>query len=81
MDRRVFIGTLARGLLTAPPAPEVQQAGKTYRIGEALGDVVAPTNPWQLRVDKLFQLFKEALPTAARVAGGGVTNPRSLRIT
>ena len=33
MDRRVFIGTLASGLLAAPLAGEAQQAGKVYRIG------------------------------------------------
>ncbi len=34
MDRRVFIGSLAGGLLAAPLAAEAQkQAGKVYRIG------------------------------------------------
>jgi ABC-type uncharacterized transport system substrate-binding protein len=33
MDRRVFIGTLAGSLLTAPLAGEAQQAGKIPRIG------------------------------------------------
>ena len=33
MDRRAFIGTLAGGLLAAPPAGEGQQAGKVARIG------------------------------------------------
>jgi putative ABC transport system substrate-binding protein len=33
MDRRAFIGTLAGGLLAAPLATEVQQAGKVWRIG------------------------------------------------
>ena len=33
MDRRVFIGTLAGGLLAAPLATSAQPAGKVYRIG------------------------------------------------
>jgi putative ABC transport system substrate-binding protein len=33
MNRRVFIGTVAGGLLAAPLAAEAQQAGKVYRIG------------------------------------------------
>ncbi len=33
MDRRVFLGTLAGGLLAAPLAVEAQQPSKVYRIG------------------------------------------------
>jgi putative ABC transport system substrate-binding protein len=33
MDRRVFLGSLAGGLLSAPLAAEAQQAGKVHRIG------------------------------------------------
>jgi putative ABC transport system substrate-binding protein len=33
MNRRVFLGTLAGGLLAAPLAAKAQQAGKVYRIG------------------------------------------------
>jgi len=33
VDRRVFMGTLASGLLAAPLAAQAQQAGKTARIG------------------------------------------------
>jgi len=33
MNRRVFIGTVAGGLLAAPLVAEGQQAGKVYRIG------------------------------------------------
>jgi len=33
MDRRVFIGTLAGGLLAAPLAAEAQSAAKVPRIG------------------------------------------------
>ncbi len=33
MNRRVFLVSLAGGLLAAPLAPEAQQAGKMYRIG------------------------------------------------
>jgi putative ABC transport system substrate-binding protein len=33
MDRRMFLGTLAGGLLAAPLAAGAQQAGKVYRIG------------------------------------------------
>jgi len=40
MDRRVFIGTLVSGLLAAPLAAEVQQAGKVWRVG-----VLVTANP------------------------------------
>ena len=33
MDRRTFIGGIARGLLVVPLAARAQQAGKVYRIG------------------------------------------------
>jgi hypothetical protein len=33
MDRRVFLGTLAGGLLAAPLAAEAQQAAKVPRVG------------------------------------------------
>jgi putative ABC transport system substrate-binding protein len=43
MDRRVFIGTLAGGLLAAPLAAGAQQAGKVYRIGYlSLGSLESP---------------------------------------
>ena len=38
MKRRVFLSTIAGGLLAAPFAAEAQQAGKVYRIG-FLGNV------------------------------------------
>ena len=37
MDRRVFLGTLAAGLLAAPLATEAQSAGKAPRIGVLSG--------------------------------------------
>jgi len=33
MDRRTFLGTVAGGLLAAPPAGEAQQVAKVPRIG------------------------------------------------
>jgi hypothetical protein len=33
MDRRVFLGTLAGGLLATPRAARAQRAGTVYRIG------------------------------------------------
>jgi putative ABC transport system substrate-binding protein len=44
MDRRRFIGTLAGGLLAAPLAAGVQQAGKVYRIG-VLSPGASPPGP------------------------------------
>ena len=41
MDRRMFLGTLAGGLLAAPLAAETQPAGKVYRIGY-LSDRLGP---------------------------------------
>lgn len=42
MDRRMFLGTLAGGLLAAPLAAEVQPAGKVYRIGNLA--IAGPTD-------------------------------------
>ncbi len=33
MDRRVFLGMIAGGLLAAPLAGEAQPAAKVYRVG------------------------------------------------
>ena len=44
MDRRVFVSTLAGGLLAAPLAVEGQPAGRTYRIG-LLNDFAVQSNP------------------------------------
>ena len=43
MNRRMFLGTLAGGLLAAPLAAEAQQAGKVWRIGWL--DITPPTTP------------------------------------
>ena len=45
MDRRVFIGTLAGGLLAAPLAAEAQPAGETVRIGYLSGFPERPPTP------------------------------------
>ena len=42
IDRRVFIGTLAGGLLVAPLAAQAQQAAKIARIGYLTSDAAAP---------------------------------------
>jgi len=44
MDRRVFMGALAGGLLAAPLAAEGQQAGNVYRLG-VLTPGVRPSSP------------------------------------
>ena len=53
MDRRVFIGTLVSGLLAAPLAADVQQAGKVWRVG-----VLVTANPrvYDGSVDELRRL-------------------------
>jgi putative ABC transport system substrate-binding protein len=43
VDRRVFMGTLAGGLLAAPLAAQAQQVGKMYRIGSFLAGL--PSTP------------------------------------
>ena len=45
MDRRVFLDTLAGGLLTAPLSAEAQQAGKLARIGVLYPGGAAPLAP------------------------------------
>src|SRR6266852_9576356 len=45
MDRRVFIGSLAGGLLAAPLAAEAQPAAKIARIGYLSIDVAASVHP------------------------------------
>jgi len=61
MDRRVFLGTLAGGLLTAPLAV-AQQPGKVYRIGV----VAAGVNP---RSASFFQAFEQRLRELGWVDG------------
>jgi putative ABC transport system substrate-binding protein len=52
ITRRVFIGSLAGGLLAAPLAAEAQRAAKVYRIG-VLGSA-APTAPQAIRLWEAF---------------------------
>jgi ABC-type uncharacterized transport system substrate-binding protein len=49
MDRRMFLGILAGGLLAAPLAAEGQQAGKAYRVG-----VLSPA-PGHNPIDEAFE--------------------------
>ena len=45
VSRRIFLGSLAGGLLAAPLAAEAQPAGKVYRIG--LLDYSASDPGWE----------------------------------
>ena len=52
MNRRAFIGILARGLLAAPLAAEAQQAGKVWKLGYLDQGAAARSKPY---VDGLKQ--------------------------
>jgi len=52
ISRRAFLGTLAGGLLAAPPAAEAQPTGKVWRIGMLGGNPIAPA---------LYETFKQGL--------------------
>src|ERR1700704_6682781 len=61
ITRRVFVGTLAGGLLAAPLAAEAQQAAKTARIGYvALNLAAAP---------RLTEAFRQGLRDLGYVEG------------
>jgi len=64
MDRRVFIGTLAGGLLAAPLAAGAQQAGKVWRIGYLI-PVVEAGSP-------AFAAFRQRLHELGYVEGQNV---------
>jgi putative ABC transport system substrate-binding protein len=46
MDRRTFIGSLAAGLLAAPPAAAAQQLQKLYRVGHLSGSGRGAISGW-----------------------------------
>jgi putative ABC transport system substrate-binding protein len=64
MDRRVFIGTMAGGLLAAPPAAEAQQAAKIARIGYLTGSLA--TGP------HLPEAFRQGLRDLGYIEGRNV---------
>jgi putative ABC transport system substrate-binding protein len=64
MNRRVFIGTLAGGLVAAPLAAEAQQAAKIARIGYLAGNVAA--------IPHLREAFRQGLRDLGYVEGRNV---------
>jgi putative ABC transport system substrate-binding protein len=64
ISRRMFVGTLAGGLVAAPLAAEAQQAGKVYRIG-LLG-------AGSQMGSELRQAFEQALRERGWVTGGNL---------
>src|SRR5216683_5007393 len=66
MDRRMFLGTLAGGLLAAPLAAEAQSAGKVPRIGVLVP--VEPDDPKEPNVSA----FRQALRDLGYVQGQNI---------
>ncbi len=66
MDRRLFLWTLAGGLLTVPLAAQAQQAGKVWRIG-----FVETTSP--SLAASTVDAFRQSLRTLGYVEGRNVT--------
>ena len=62
MDRRLFIGTLAGGLLAAPLVAEGQRAAKPHRIGVLIAASKAFITPY-------LQIFRQALHELGYVEG------------
>ena len=60
MDRRLFLGTLACGLLAAPLAAEAQQTGKVYRVGFL-------SNDWSTASPQVIAAFRQGLRELAWV--------------
>jgi len=65
MDRRMFLGTLAGGVVASPLAAGAQQAGKVYRVG-FLGNSTAALEA------NLVQPFREGLRDLGYVEGRDV---------
>ncbi len=66
MDRRVFIGTLAGALLTAPLTAGAEQAGRVWRVG-----LLFPSG--QQRGDRAWRSFVQGLRNFGYVEGRNVT--------
>ena len=65
MDRRLFLGTLACGLLAAPLAAEAQQTGKVYRVGFL-------SNGWSTTSPQVVAAFRQGLRELAWVEGQNI---------
>jgi len=65
MDRRLFLGTLACGLLAAPLAAEAQQTGKVYRVGFL-------SNGWSTASPQVVAAFRQGLRELAWVEGQNI---------
>jgi putative tryptophan/tyrosine transport system substrate-binding protein len=63
ITRRVFVGSLAGGLLTAPLAAEAQQAGKVYRVGILTNKASDPAEA------RLWQAFRLGLRERGWIEG------------
>jgi putative ABC transport system substrate-binding protein len=59
MDRRMFLGTLAGGLLTAPLGAEAQHAAKVWRIGMLWFGSALEDPPVRVRFDAFQQGLRE----------------------
>ena len=66
MNRRAFLGTLAGGLLAAPPATEAQQVDGIARIGFLTLNLAAPANP------RVLESFLQGLRALGYVEGRNV---------
>jgi putative ABC transport system substrate-binding protein len=64
MDRRMFLGTLAGGLLAAPLAAGAQPAGKVYRIG-----YISNSPPNTPESSRLHEAFRQGLRERGWVEG------------
>jgi putative ABC transport system substrate-binding protein len=67
ITRRVFVGTLAGGLLAAPLAAEAQQVGKVFRVGYLSPG--SSSDPARLR---RFEAFRQGLRELGYVEGRNI---------
>jgi putative tryptophan/tyrosine transport system substrate-binding protein len=67
ITRRVFVGTLAGGLLTAPLAAQAQQVGKVFRVG-----YLSPGSPSQPFRQRRFEAFRQGLRELGYVEGQNI---------
>jgi len=67
ITRRVFVGTLAGGLLTAPLAAQAQQVGKVFRVV-----YLSPGSPSEPFRQRRFEAFRQGLRELGYVEGRNI---------
>ena len=85
MNRRIFIGTLASGLLVAPLAADAQPAGKVWRLGilspsTTASEAARRQSPLMRRLVELGYIENQNLVVEYRAAEGTIDRLSDLAV-